>query len=285
MLLSENRSDLAGMLPDQLDGWQAEKSLMLNTPSDLYNYIDGGAELYISYGFGQALSKTYTKEGNPEVLAEVYDLLEARNAFGVFTQTREEEKSLYGQGTYSLPGAVFFWKDRYYISLSTWDATPEADRFIHSLALHMSACIAHDGEIPALVSYLPREGLIPAGFKYFRHAVWMNAFFFISDHNILNIDEHTDAVIARYARGERRMYLLLVQYKDGASAKSAFDNFGKEFFPAGLKDSCISLPDGTWLAAAQSGNLVITVYNGETGDDSRHLLTSAINNCGSHQSF
>jgi hypothetical protein len=285
MHLWENQTGLAGMMPDQLEGWQAEKSLLLNTPSDLYNYIDGGAELYISYGFGQAVSKTYTREGNPEVLAEVYDLLEAKNAFGVFTQTREEEKILYGQGTYVLPGAVFFWKDKYYISLSTWDATPEADHFIRSLALHISSCIALDGEIPSVVRYLPREGLIPSGFKYFHHSVWMNAFFFISDHNILNIDEQTDAVLARYTRGEGRMYLLLVLYQDGASAGSAFDRFGKEFFPAGLKDNCVRLPDGTWLAASKSGSLVVAVFNGQTGDNARHLLTLAVNNFLSNQSL
>lgn len=282
MLLSENQSDLTGMLPDQIEGWQAEKTLILNTPSDLYNYIDGGAELYISYGFGQALSKTYTKEGNPEVLAEVYDLLETRNAFGVFTQTREEEESLFGQGTYSLPGAVFFWKGRFYISLSTWDATPEADRFIKVLASHISCAVTHEGEKPAVVSYLPLEGLIPHGYKYFHHTVWMNAFFFVSDHNVLNIDEYTDAVLARYAQGEGRIYLLMVQYKDGTSAGNAFDNFGKEFFPAGLKDGCVRLPDGTWLAAAKSCSLVVAVFNGKTGDDARELLISVINNFSSH---
>jgi hypothetical protein len=285
MLISENQTDLTGMLPDQMEGWQAEKTLMLNTPSDLYNYIDGGAELYISYGFGQAISKTYTKAGNPEVIAEVYDLLEARNAFGVFTQTRENEKKLYGQGTYLLPGAVFFWKDRYYISLSTWDASPEADRFIQSLAAHISSCIAHDGEIPAVVSYLPQERLVPSGYKYFHHSVWMNAFFFISDHNILNIDTQTDAVLARYVRGEGRIYLLLVQYQDDISAGLAFDNFRKEFFPAGLKDGCVRLPDDTWLAASKSGNLVVAVFNGETGDDARQLLTFALNNYDSYGSL
>ncbi len=285
MPLSENQSGLAGMMPDQLEGWQAEKALLLNTPSDLYNYIDGGAELYISYGFGQALSKTYKKDGNPEVLAEVYDLLESRNAYGVFTQSREDEKSLYGQGTYSLPGAVFFWKDRYYISLSTWDATPEAGRFIHSLALHITSCIDREGKIPAVVSFLPKEGLIPSGYKYFHHTVWMNAFFFISDHNVLNIDEHTDAVLARYARGEGRMYLLLVQYQDGVLAGNAFDLFGKEFFPAGLKDDCIRLPDGTWLAAFKTGSLVVAVFNGQTCDDARQLLVSVLNICGSHDIY
>ena len=56
MFLSENQPDLINMLPDQLEGWQAEKALMLNTLSDLYNYIDRGAELYMSYGFGKALN-------------------------------------------------------------------------------------------------------------------------------------------------------------------------------------------------------------------------------------
>ena len=72
---SDNHLLINDLLPDVLNYWRAEKIIPLRVNSDLYNYMDGGAELYISYGFGEALSCTYRKEGQPEVLAEVSEEL------------------------------------------------------------------------------------------------------------------------------------------------------------------------------------------------------------------
>jgi hypothetical protein len=270
--------NLIDLLPVSLLGWQAEKTFPLLVPKDLYNYMDGGAELYISYGFGEALSRTYTKPDQPEVVAEVYDLLESRNAFGVFTQTREQEITEFGQGTYRIPGAVFFWKGRYFISLSSWESNPASDALITALAAYIDSRISNAGEIPALIELLPGEGLIPDGYKYFHHYVWMNAFFFISDENLFLIDDSTDAILARYTEGEARKYLLLIQYVDETKALEAFASFGKEFFPEGLTDHCIRLEDGLWLAAARNRSLIAAIFNASTQLSASQLLQKVMNN-------
>jgi hypothetical protein len=269
---------LIDILPESLGSWKASRTLPLAVPNDLYNYIDGGAELYISYGFGEALSRTYSRQDQPEVLAEVYDLLQARNAFGVFTQTREEESRQYGQGTYIIPGAVFFWKDRYYISLSTWDATQGGMDFIHELATHIEGKITSEGKVPDLVRFLPREGMIPFGYKYFHHPVWLNSYFFISDHNVLLIDDRTDALLTRYANGEKRLYLLLVQYASNEAADKAYQTFGLEFFPEGLLNHCLKRTDQTWMAASISGNRIASVWNGDTQESVSLLLHRTLDN-------
>ncbi len=275
-MIEPDPGKLADFLPDTLTGWQAGKTTELKVPTDLYNYIDGGAELYLSYGFNQALSRTYIKAGKQDVLAEVYDLVEPRNAFGVFTQTREEDHQEFGQGTYRIPGAVFFWKSHYYITLSAWESSPESNEFINELAAYIDAKIQDTGDIPALIKLLPQEGMVPWGFKYFHHYVWLNSFFFISDHNLLQIDEKTDAVLARYAEGDQRKYLLLVQYADPAAAGQAYASFGKEFFPEGLVENCIRLEDNTWMAAALRGNFVIAVFNALSKQSAGQLLSGVI---------
>jgi hypothetical protein len=268
--------DLAQLLPDILAGWKAEKTIPLKNNSDLYNYMDGGAELYISYGFGEALSRTFRKDDQPEVLAEVFDLLEPRNAFGVFTQTREQEIQQYGQGTYRIPGAVFFWEDRYFVSLSSWEPNPESDAFTDALAVFIDKQITGKGEKPGLVNLLPVEGMIPDGYKYFHHYVWLNAYFYLSDKNLFLIDDKTNAIMARYNDGDGRKYLLLVEYDDDVKAQKAFSTFGNEYFPWGLTDNCIMREDGTWIAAEKTGRLIKAVFNAGSKQSAVQLLDNIL---------
>jgi hypothetical protein len=256
MINPDNQLNLAELLPDSMAGWKAEKTVPLKVNTDLYNYMDGGAELYLSY---------------------VFDLVESRNAFGVFSQTREDEIQQYGQGTYMIPGALFFWKDHYYITLSAWESSPETNEFINTLAAYIDKQIPETGDIPALVKLMPEQDLVPSGFKYFHHYVWLNSFFFISDQNLLNIDNTTNALLAKYVEGDKRKYLLLVQYADQEAARKAYSAFGGEFFPEGLVDKCIQLEDDTWMAAFQNGNLVAAVFNAASRQSAGQLLNNVIN--------
>ncbi|MBN1791568.1 MAG: hypothetical protein JW830_13790 [Bacteroidales bacterium] len=275
----ENRiRSLLDLLPDDLPDWKSEKTIPLAEPKDLYAYIDGGAELYISYGFGEALSRTYVNDSHPDVLAEVYDLLEPKNAFGVFSQVRESENLQLGQGAYAIPGAVFFWMDRYYISLSAWEATPEAEKFMRDLGFSIEKKIGVKGNIPAIIGLLPEEGLIPFAYMYFHHYVWLNAYYFISDENLLHMDENTDAVLAKYADGDNRKYLLMVHYKNIEDAARAFDSFGREFFPEGLAGNCLRLEDNSWMAAALDNNIIVAVFNAKTNESAGQLLKQALRN-------
>lgn len=270
--------DLATLLPEQLDGWTTYKTVPMKNHTDMFNYMDGAAELYISYGFGEALSCTYYLEGQPEVLVEVFDLLTPRNAFGVFTQTRENQISQFGQGTYRIPGALFFWKERYYIAVSAWESNLVADAFVDTLAGHIDKMIAGTGNIPAIVDLLPAEDMIPHGFKYFHHYVWQNAFFFLSDQNLFLIDADTDAVMARYAEGDDRNYLLLISYGSNEKAGDAFAQFSREFFPGGLTGNSTRRDDGRSMAAATEGGYLMAVFNASTADRAAGLLNAVVRN-------
>jgi hypothetical protein len=265
------------LLPGALGDWKAEKIVIMNIPTDVYSYIDGGAELYLSYGFRKAISYTYKKDSH-EVLAEVYDLIEGRNAFGVFTQTREEEVSKYGQGTYIIPGAVFFWKGNYYISLSAWESATETAAFIDTLAAYIDNKIPNTSQVPAVVGLMPESGLVPGGFKYFHHYIWLNSYFFISDENILNINKDTDALLAKYEDTDRRKYLLLVDYPGISEAKTAYSVFAGEFFPEGLKDNTLLLEDGTWISACLLDKTIIAIFNAASKQSAIQLLNNTIDN-------
>jgi len=93
-----NASVLDKLLPDSTEGWKPSDKDRYYNPETLYNYINGGAELYISYGFREVISRTYSKSGQPNLTVEIFDMVEAKNAFGVFCHVREGIDYSYGQG-------------------------------------------------------------------------------------------------------------------------------------------------------------------------------------------
>jgi len=258
--------------PGQVDGWLLTEQLRLDTRQSLYDYIDGGAELYISYGFKGAVSCRYAKEGQPEVTAEIFDLGSAQDAFGVYSQTRDREEKEYGQGSYYVSGAQFFWKGRYWVSLITSESTDESVKLLHTLAGWIDEKIEETGEPPAILSVLPPEGLVPGATLYFHHYIWLNSYTFISTDNILGIDENTHAVLAKYGNPEERLYLLTIQYPDSTKAEEAFASFGRHFFPEGLVDRCIRLEDGKWLAAGLYGSMLVVILDGKHREKTLALL-------------
>jgi hypothetical protein len=266
-------------LPGLIEGWTMTEQLAIGTHDDLYDYIDGGAELYISYGFKNAISCRYAKAGQPDVTAEIFDLGSSANAFGIYSQTRDKEEKEYGQGSYYVSGAQFFWKGKYWVSLITGESTEESVSLLHSLAAYIDGKITETGEPPSILSVLPEKGLVPGGYLYFHHYVWLNSYYFIASENIFGIDGNTPAVLAKYGSPEERIYLLAIQYPDSSRAKQGFAEFGRHFFPEGLTDSSIKLEDNTWLAAAFKNCMLVGIFNAKDREEALTLLEMTAGNC------
>ncbi len=247
------------------------------TADNLFDYINGGAEMYLSYGLVGMKGCVYSAENLPDVTVDVYEMTEAKNAFGVFTQTRDKEERTFGQGSQSQRDAVVFWKDRYYTVIGTSKATPESMEAVRYLASEIDKAIPGKGEVPAIVGCLPEKGLAAAGYVYFHHYIWLNAFYFIADFNIMNIDAHTDAVLAKYGSPEQRAYLLLVEYPDKASAQKAYEQLKQKFAPEAAPNTAVRLEDNTWFTVWIKGNRAGAVFNGKTRDATEQLYQTAVN--------
>ena len=264
-------------LPEQFLSYNADEKLSY-TPENLFNYINGGAELYLSYGFIGMTGCRYTGDDLPEVNIEIYEMTEAKNAFGVYTHSRDKEEYDYGQGSQSYTDAILFWKDRYFIIINTVKSTPQSTEAIRYLASFVDNAIPEKGKLPDIVGDLPDENLVPGGFIYFHHYVWINAYYFIADHNILNINEKTDAVLARYENDSTssRCYLLLLKYPDSEIAKQAYEQLIKKYAPEAGKNQIIQLEDGNWFMTWRERNRLGAIFNGATLTITEQLYKNSI---------
>ena len=274
-LFNELRAQSPGArLPEQVGSYRAAEQLDF-TNETLFEYINGGAEMYLSYGLVGMKGWVYSSENLPDVTVEIYEMTEPKNAFGVYTQTRDKEEYTYGQGSQSQRDAVMFWKDRYFVVVNTSRITPESVETVQALAASVDEAIARNGSIPEIVGCLPENGLAPAGYLYFHHYIWLNAYYFIADYNIADVDEHTDAVLAKYGTPENRSYLLLVEYPDKGAAQKAYGQMKQGFAPESQPDAAIQLEDGGWFTVWIKENKVGTVFNGNTREAAEQLRREA----------
>ena len=78
-------------LPGQVGEWQARDEDEQYNRNTLFEYINGGAELYLAYDFQQALVRRYTGPNNAEIILDIYDMGNSEDAFGIFSVERQDE--------------------------------------------------------------------------------------------------------------------------------------------------------------------------------------------------
>jgi len=251
---------LESLLPENVEGWEPDKNDKYFNSENLYEHINGGAELYISYGFRKAISRTYLSDGKLEINVDIFDMADPKNAFGVFTHTRDSIDNTFGQGCKIYIDAVIFWKGRFYVSVMCFDESESSRQAILKMAAYISENIPQTGDLPAILSYLPEKELIEESILYFHHHAWQNAFYYLSDENIFNITDQTDAVLAKYGDKENRHYLLLIMYPNEEESKQALKHFRISYLENELA-SVIQTEDDRWLGAEQNGAFVIAVFH------------------------
>ena len=133
---------LAKLLADPLPGHpkpQAEPSFY--KPDSLYQYIDGGADVYLLYDFQLLLHQDF-KAGAADMTADVYDMGKPEDAFGIYSAERSPKYNYIPVGAegYHSKGVLNFFQDHYYVKLSGSGTSVDAQ--LDQLARTLSTRIA-----------------------------------------------------------------------------------------------------------------------------------------------
>jgi hypothetical protein len=133
--------------------------------SDLYRYMDGGADLYLKYGLVALAHREYKRAG-VDMTADVFDMGLPLQAFGIYSAERSPEYHFIDIGAegYSSESTLNFLQGRYYVRLSAFgDGAAVA---LDSFARAISRSIGGDRSLPALLDILPSENRVARSEKY-----------------------------------------------------------------------------------------------------------------------
>ncbi len=269
--MSGTSPDFFGQLPSAIGPWKKAPKPTIYTAKDLSNYIDGGAELYISYNFQNALSMKYAKDADNEITVDIFDMGSSFDAFGVFAHSRETIDSRFGQGSEYASGLLTFWKDRYYVSILAYPETEEKRQVVFDLGSTIAGAIKNEGAWPPILSLLPQDNLIPESVHYFHHYIWLNSFYFVSNDNVLNITPDTPAALSKYRQAAGTLFLLLVRYPGERQASAAAAQF-KERILTGASGAVLKMKDGRFAGSRQLGRLFVAVLGAPDEASVRTML-------------
>jgi len=264
--MANNLTDISKQLPGDIDGWQKETENTLYNSETLYKYINGGAELYISYNFKHVLAQKYKKGEGKEISVDIFDMGDSFNAFGVFSHSSEvpdKAENRIGQGSEYAAGLLTFWKERYYVSVLAYPETEEKKKTVLEIGRDIARAIPAEGPMPPMLKMLPPENLLTESIIYFTHHNWLNSHYYIAGDNILGIRSDTPAVLAKYKEADDKLFVLLVTYPDKEKAETAYKNFLMLYLPDAV-EGVKKLKDGRWAGCKLDGQLIAAVLDAPT---------------------
>ncbi|NNK94968.1 MAG: hypothetical protein HKP41_11520 [Desulfobacterales bacterium] len=266
--------ELVQGLPETLEEWSKSSDFAVYDAENLYVYINGGAELYISYQFINLISQPYVNEEDDEIKIDIFDMGSSQSAYGIFSHSRETIDNFVGSNIESeyAGGLLTFWKGRYYVSILAYPETESRKLVVQQLARKIAAQVQEDSYRPKILALLPEYKIQPHSIRYFKHFTWMNMYHFFSNKNLLNIDNETEVVMAKYTVGtSKHTVLILLQYPSEAAAEIAHNTF-KNTFMANAKDEYTKGVDQLWTGCIRDKNLVVIVVDAPNLETAQKLV-------------
>ncbi len=274
---SIHKDTLLNMLPGE-NSWPVEAEKIYTTDHELYDYINGGAELYLQYGFQKLAKKIYTLPGQNEIKAEIFDMGHPKNAYGVFSYSRHKENVEIGQGAQQIGSSLIFWQDRYFVSLFTSRETEKSNEQLKKAGQLISKVIGSTGALPSVFHAMPKKSLVKGSTFYFSHPAWQNKFTYISNENIFNINERTLALLSQYGEPQKRYCLLVIEYPDRKKARKARKKSLSHFSALSKSKLLAANEEGEWFGYEQEDNLLIVVLKAPGKQEAQYLLQQTMKN-------
>ncbi len=230
------------LLPEAIGEWKRVSGPNVYEGKEkLYEYIDGGAEPYLSYSFIRVSNAEYQKETGEKLLVDIWEFGSPEDAFGVFSKDRAGTDIKLGDGSALFQNYLYLWDDTYFIKIEPreGDVLPEEVTFVGKSIVNVMPY--KKMSLPTIMDYLPEHYLIQASPKFFHKKIILDNIY-ISDNfieeNVFHLSEKTDAVIAEYRPNPKTepLKLMLVRYPDAETARRALDDVVKLWRSWGEKE-------------------------------------------------
>jgi len=253
---------LSQAIPRKILDWQASEKDRTYDRKTIFDYMDGGAEVYLAFDFREAFVRTYKVPSGDDIVLDVFDLGSPQEAYGVFSCDRQDPEAGVGQESTFGPGLLRFWQGRYFVSVSSAGDAQRTEKAILELGKAVVPHLGPPGEPPRLLQLLPPAGLIRSKTSYCHGAISLSNRYFVASENILRLDRgKTDCVLAEYSEGSgETIKLLLIRYPDEGQARAARQSFLKSYPPEAGPDGTAQAENKKWLLGRSHRNFVAIVF-------------------------
>jgi len=175
-------SSFTQILPDQFhQGWAREGQVALYNPENLFEHINGEAELYIPYGFSTLATAAYGHKARPDVrlVAEVYRMGSLLDAFGIYSNYRKPDYETVRLGAegFASPTQLLFYQGQYFVKLQATGTTGLERETLMACARLISGNLPANASRPQELAILAGLPIVPKSERYLAQGLLGYAFF------------------------------------------------------------------------------------------------------------
>jgi len=204
--------------PDFLAGWKFEDKPEFYAPDTLYEYVDGEAPLYLSYGFRGLACVRFADSRDVEnsFAVEIFDMGGLEGGFGVYSSHRHstEKFASYGTQGYRSGALLIAWKGPYFISMLGDEDNAATSKALEQAIREIVKKIPGEDAYPDFLKRLPQENRMPNSEKFIAKDYLGWKFF-------------RRAIEAKYVVESVTATVFIVPCLDSAKAKEVYDEFFK----------------------------------------------------------
>jgi len=267
---------LVHILPtDQVEGWVLRETPRAFDAETLYEYIDGNADLFLSYGFRRVAVGDYIPVGGHEglVTVDVYDMGSSLHAFGIYRAEKSLDVQAYLIGTegYRTENLLVFWQGGCYVKIATIEG--EDSGAPGRLAEAVAKKIAGQETLPDEMKLLPVEGRVSGSERYFKQSALGHRFL-------------TEVIGAQYQAEEGTAYLYLGNLEDSEKAEAALEALreferGTEVKPSelsGIGEEAFAVQDRYFgeIIVARQGQFIVLAISESWSAENLHAFVKTI---------
>ena len=244
-----NRQQMLQLIADPLPaGAVAKQSAVFYGPDNLYEYMDGAADIFVLYGIHQLLHVDLRAK-SADISVDVFDMGSADSAFGMYAAERSSDSHFIAIGAegYQYEGMLNFLQDRYYVKLLGFG--DGADAILDTFAKALSARIGTNPALPALLSELPKDNRKPHSEQYMPADPLGHAFL-------------GPAYMVAYTSGDQESKLFVTVARDEADAQQRLKQLEQHFTKTGHCEPAPELGEGAIHASNSFEGSVIARTKG-----------------------
>jgi hypothetical protein len=218
---SQKEASILDLLPGNgyFAGWNVKDSVEIFTGENLFAYIDGGADIYLEYGFVEVASCRYMNAAQAEIHAEVYRMTNDSAAFGVFTISTSVKGNPVECGTKAFIYDYYldFWKGRYFVRCTSSRKETSVMDTLRLFAAFIDFKITEAGKEPGLTNVFRVDNIEFRNIKYIRGIIGLG--------NVFNFGQR---VVAGFTEGVIGYFddklLFILSYPDDRNCREWFAN-------------------------------------------------------------
>jgi len=219
------------ILPDEGfgAGWSKQSPELIFTANDLYGHINGGAELFLEFGFKQLRVQRYQRE-RQEFSAELYEMENATAALGIYLMKCGRETPIPDLTARHTANAyqIQMVRGNYYIQVINPSGNADIAQTLTDYCRVLLSLIKETKASVDLWTELPTGNRTPGSERIFRGPYALQALFTFGDGDVFLQKGRIFGVSAKYQDGaDSRHYEMRIAYPSTAEAEEAFLNFSE----------------------------------------------------------